>query len=118
MINFLYVLVNFIIGVYMNSLVKLLEDFMFSTFLISLLIFFGAILFFKVFFFVVGVLLAGAGFIIKTIVILLVFIPVFPLIFLIAAPFISITTIILIGVCGTIISFLSQNDRKYNNKFN
>lgn len=92
---------------------------MFIIILISLFIFFGSVLLFKVFFFVIGVLLAGAGFIIKSLVTILCFIPVIPLIFLIAVPFLSVTTILLIGICGTIISFLFINDSKYNNsKYN
>lgn len=90
---------------------------MFGLFLISLFIFFGAVILFKILFFVFGVLLVGAGFIIK-IVIACIFIPLLPLLFIISIPFISIGSVTLILIGAVVVSLFTGSERSGRKNYN
>ncbi len=87
---------------------------MLSLFIVGLLLFLGAMLTFRVMFFVLSVLLAGAGFLIKSFVLLILLVPALPILLLIVGNLFSIMSIIFIVSCGLLISFLSLSDRRYS----
>ncbi len=83
---------------------------MLSLLFFGLLLFFGGMLLFKVFFFILGVLFCGAGFIIKTVVFFILVLPVLLLFTLIVGNVFSLFWIIMIPVFGGI-SSLFRNKR-------
>jgi hypothetical protein len=90
------------------------EDTMLSIFLVGLLLFVLSVSLFKLIFFILGVLLAGAGLILKIVVITLLFIPILPVVILVAGSIFSITSIFIISACGILISYIFQSDRRYH----
>lgn len=82
-------------------------------FLLGSLLFIGTILIFKVMFFVMGVLFSGAGFLIKSIVLIILLTPLVPVLFILIGSFFSLSTLIFILLGGCIISLITERDRRY-----
>ncbi|MGL1894411.1 MAG: hypothetical protein OCD02_22460 [Spirochaetaceae bacterium] len=87
---------------------------MLSLFIVGLFLFLSAIFVFKLILFVLGVLLAGAGFLIKFVILLIILFPIFPIIIFLAGNFFSFISIFLIITCGIILSYIFVDDRRYS----
>lgn len=87
---------------------------MLTIFFMGLFLFFTSIMLFKFFFFLISVLMAGAGFIIKSLVILVLGLPLIPLMLVIGGSILSFSSIVLIAICGSMISYLTVGGRKYS----
>lgn len=84
---------------------------MFSLLFWGFIFFLGAVFIFKVFFFILKVLLAGTGFLIISIVGILLLVPILPFLFIFLGGFLSFSTIMIITIIAVLVSFVSSNEK-------
>lgn len=85
--------------------------------IMGIILFIAISVIFKVLFFVLSVLFAGAGLLIKSILFILLAIPLVPIVLVVLGSALSLGGLLLIAACSLIFFFISESDRRYEAKY-